>query len=278
MKHIVSPQWLVDRLYDDHVRIIDCRFYLGNPSRGINEYIHDHIPCAFYFDLEKDLSGPVQTHGGRHPLPPFNEFVAKLSAAGIDEKTTVVAYDDQDGAMAARFWWLLRYLGHSHVYVLDGGYTKWKEAGYPTTEEIVTVEERTFVPVYQPSLLATVEDVRQAVEQATAVLIDSREHKRYLGVEEPIDRVAGHIPSAKNMFWKDSLTAAGYWKQPREQEKRFASIPKQERIIVYCGSGVTACPNVLALLEAGYTNVQLYVGSWSDWISYREHPIATGEN
>lgn len=278
MKHIVSPQWLVDRLYDDHVRIIDCRFYLGDPSRGINEYIHDHIPRALYFDLEKDLSGPVQTHGGRHPLPDFAELVAKLSAAGIDQYTTVVAYDDQDGAMAARFWWLLRYLGHSHVYVLDGGYTKWKEAGYPTTEEVVTVEECTFVPVYQPSLLATVEDVRQAVEQATAVLIDSRERKRYLGIEEPIDRVAGHIPGAKNMFWKDSLTDAGYWKQPSEQEKRFASIPKQERIIVYCGSGVTACPNVLALSEAGYTNVQLYVGSWSDWISYLEHPIATGEN
>ncbi len=277
MKYIVSHEWLAERLHNDGVRVIDCRFYMGSPSRGLNEYIHDHIPDALYFDLETDLSGPVQQHGGRHPLPNIDEFVAKLSSAGIDEKTTVVAYDDQDGAMAARFWWLLRYLGHPHVYVLDGGYTKWKEAGYPTTEEIITVEKRVFTPVCQSSLFATVTDVKNAIEQSSAVLIDSRERKRYLGMEEPIDRVAGHIPGAQNIFWRESVTNEGYWKQTSEQEKRFAHIPKQERIIVYCGSGVTACPNVLALYEAGYTNVQLYVGSWSDWISYSNNPIATGE-
>ncbi|MCZ0755731.1 sulfurtransferase [Anoxybacillus sp. J5B_2022] len=278
MKYIVSSEWLVDRLDDDNVRIIDCRFYLGDSLRGMEEYIRDHIPNALYFDLEKDLSGKVQAHGGRHPLPDFSELATKLSAAGIDQQTTVVAYDDQGGAMAARFWWLLRYLGHRHVYVLDGGYTKWKETGYPTTEAIVSVKERTFIPQYEPSLLATVEEVRKAMEEATAVLVDSRERNRYLGVEEPIDRVAGHIPGAKHIFWKDSLTDDGFWKEPSEQEKRFAALPKDARIIVYCGSGVTACPNVLALSEAGYTNVQLYVGSWSDWISYPEHPIATGEN
>lgn len=180
MKHIVSSDWLAERL--DAVRIIDCRFYLGNPTRGLEEYICEHIPNALYFDLEKDLSGNVQTHGGRHPLPAVSELVAKLSAAGIDQQTTVVAYDDQSGAMAARFWWLLRYLGHRHVYVLDGGYTKWKERGYPTTDAIVPVKERTFLPQCNPSLLATVEDVRNAVEHETALLVDSRERNRYLGL------------------------------------------------------------------------------------------------
>ncbi|ANB58486.1 rhodanese-like domain protein [Anoxybacillus sp. B7M1] len=278
MKYIVSPQWMSERLSRDDVRVIDCRFYMGDSSRGINEYIQSHIPGALYFDLERDLSGPVHEHGGRHPLPEFDELIEKLSAAGIDRDTTVVAYDDQDGAMAARFWWLLRYLGHERVYVLDGGYTRWKEAGYPITEEVVVFPKRTFIPAYQPSLLATTEDVRRASEQASAILVDSREPKRYLGIEEPIDRMAGHIPGAKNCFWKDALTSEGYWKKPHEQAARFASISKDEKIIVYCGSGVTACPNVLALSEAGYTNVQLYVGSFSDWISYPDHPIATGEN
>ncbi|MCL6586488.1 MAG: sulfurtransferase [Anoxybacillus sp.] len=276
MSYIVSFDWLAERL--DAVRIIDCRFYLGNPTRGLEEYIREHIPNALYFDLEKDLSGNVQTHGGRHPLPDVSELVAKLSAAGIDQQTTVVAYDDQSGAMAARFWWLLRYLGHRHVYVLDGGYTKWKERGYPTTDAIAPVKERTFLPQYDPSLLATVDDVRKAIEDETVILVDSRERNRYLGIEEPIDRVAGHIPRAKHFFWKENFTADGFWKELNEQEKRFAALPKDARIIVYCGSGVTACPNVLALSEAGYSNVQLYVGSWSDWISYPENPIAKGEN
>ncbi|MBA2875481.1 sulfurtransferase [Thermaerobacillus caldiproteolyticus] len=277
MNYIVSHEWLAERLHDDNVRIIDCRFYLGDASRGINEYIRDHIPGALYFDLEKDLSGPVQEHGGRHPLPSIDDLVTKLSSAGIDGTMTVVAYDEQDGAMAARFWWLLRYLGHERVYVLDGGYTRWKEAGYPTTSDIITVKKRSFLPALQPSLLATVDDVRHAVHESSAILIDSRERKRYSGIEEPIDRIAGHIPGAQNIFWRESVTSEGKWKQPSEQEKRFASFRKKDPIIVYCGSGVTACPNVLALYEAGYTNVRLYVGSWSDWISYPDNPIATGE-
>jgi thiosulfate/3-mercaptopyruvate sulfurtransferase len=277
MEHIVSQAWLAERLNKEDVRIIDCRFHLNDPGRGLNEYMQDHIPGALYFDLEKDLSAPVFKHGGRHPLPPVEEVAEKLGAAGIDETVTVVAYDDQNGAMAARCWWLLCYLGHERVYVLDGGYAKWKENGYPVTAEIPTVFPRSFQPRLQPSWLATVDDVRRAVREGSAVLIDSREWKRYAGIEEPIDLVAGHIPGAVHMFWKDGLTEDGYWKSPEQQAQRFASIRKDAPIIVYCGSGVTACPNVLALKEAGYTNVRLYAGSWSDWISYPDHPIATGE-
>jgi thiosulfate/3-mercaptopyruvate sulfurtransferase len=277
MKHIVSQAWLAERLHKEDVRIIDCRFYLNDPKRGLAEYIEDHIPGALYFDLEKDLSAPVSKHGGRHPLPPVEEVAEKLGAAGIDETVTVVAYDDQDGAMAARCWWLLRYLGHESVYVLDGNYTQWKEKGYPITTEIPTVPPRSFQPRLQPSWLATVDDVRHAVREGSAVLIDSREWKRYAGIEEPIDLVAGHIPGAVHMFWKDGIMDSGYWKDPEQQTQRFASIHKDAPIIVYCGSGVTACPNVLVLKEAGYTNVRLYAGSWSDWISYPDHPIASGE-
>ncbi|MFC4183991.1 sulfurtransferase [Saccharococcus thermophilus] len=277
MEHIVSQAWLAERLNKEDVRIIDCRFHLNDPKRGLAEYIEDHISGALYFDLEKDLSAPISKHGGRHPLPPVEEVAEKLGAAGIDETVTVVAYDDQNGAMAARCWWLLRYLGHERVYVLDGGYTKWKENGYPVTDEIPTVSPRSFQPRLQPSWLATVDDVRRAVREGSAVLIDSREWKRYAGIEEPIDRVAGHIPGAVHIFWKDGVTEDGYWKSPEQQAQRFASIRKDAPIIVYCGSGVTACPNVLALKEAGYTNVRLYAGSWSDWISYPDHPIATGE-
>jgi thiosulfate/3-mercaptopyruvate sulfurtransferase len=278
MKYVVTNEWLANRLNDEQVRIIDCRYYMGDAPRGLREYIRGHIPGALYFDLEIDLSAPPGEHGGRHPLPNMDEFIEKLSTAGIDENTIVVAYDSQASSMASRFWWMLRYLGHEQVYVLDGGYENWVEESYPVTTDVPLFPRKTFVADIQPQMLATVEDVREAMKNKTALLIDSREPKRYLGIEEPIDRVAGHIPSAKNYFWREGLTEEEFWKKVFEQEQRFIDIPKEQPIIVYCGSGVTACPNVLALTEAGYTNVKLYVGSWSDWISYPENPIAKGKN
>jgi thiosulfate/3-mercaptopyruvate sulfurtransferase len=278
MKYIVTNEWLVNRLNQEQIRIIDCRFYLGDAPRGLKEYIRGHIPDALYFDLEMDLSSPVKEHGGRHPLPNIEEFIEKLSTAGIDENTIVVAYDSQASSMAARFWWMMRYLGHEQVYVLDGGYEKWVEAGYPVSTDVPLFARKTFVGNIQRQLIATVEDVREAIQNNSALLIDSREERRYLGIEEPIDRIAGHIPGAKNYFWREGLTEEALWRKTAEQEQRFADIPKEQPIIVYCGSGVTACPNVLALTEAGYKNVKLYVGSWSDWISYSENPIAADRN
>ncbi|HZG60047.1 MAG TPA: sulfurtransferase [Anoxybacillus sp.] len=278
MKYVVSNEWLVNRLNDEQVRIIDCRYYMGDAPRGLREYVQGHIPGALYFDLEMDLSAPSGEHGGRHPLPNMDEFIEKLSTAGIDNNTIVVAYDSQASSMASRFWWMLRYLGHEQVYMLDGGYENWVEESYPVTTDVPHFPRKTFVANIQPQMLATVEEVREAMKNQTALLIDSREPKRYLGIEEPIDRVAGHIPGAKNYFWREGLTEDACWKKSSEQEQRFADIPKDQAVIVYCGSGVTACPNVLALTEAGYTNVKLYVGSWSDWISYPENPIAKGKN
>jgi thiosulfate/3-mercaptopyruvate sulfurtransferase len=277
MKHIVSQEWLFEHGNDADIVIVDCRFALGQPSSGKDAYEQDHIPGAYYLDLEKDMSGPKEPHGGRHPLPNIDEFAAKLSRIGIDDHTTVVAYDDQGGAMASRLWWILKYLGHDDVYVLDGGYAKWKQAGYPTTDEPPLEHPTAFKPQVRKEMLARMEDVKARIGRAGTVIIDSREAKRYLGLEEPIDPVAGHVPSARNYFWKDSLDSDGNWLPGEQQAARFSGLKDAEEIIVYCGSGVTACPNVLALSEAGLQGVKLYSGSWSDWISYKENPIATGE-
>ena len=277
MRNVVAMKWLLARLYEENQVIVDCRFQLGKPNAGREAYEAAHIPGAVYLDLERDLSGPVGEHGGRHPLPDISELADKLGALGIDSSVRVVAYDDQGGAMASRLWWLLRYMGHENVAVMDQGFTAWKDAGFPVTDAAPAVPiPKTFVPKLQDGMLADVEDVRRAVHGGAAVLIDSREGPRYRGEVEPLDRVAGHIPGARNRFWKEALAADGAWKNAEEQRARFADLQQDDRIIVYCGSGVTACPNVLALEEAGFRNVRLYAGSWSDWISYEGNAVADG--
>lgn len=271
---LVTVDWLYERINDSAVRIIDCRFDLAHENFGKECYEEGHIESALYFDLNKDLSSAVTKHGGRHPLPNVEQFAEKLSKAGIDENVTVVAYDSQGGAMASRLWWLLTYLGHERVYVLHGGFPAWKERGLPVTRTIPSFKRATFTPSVQYHLLVTMDELKEKINrQEDIALIDSREEKRYAGVEEPVDPVAGHIPTAKNYFWKNGLTEEGYFKAKEEQEERFSSLSKEKETIVYCGSGVTACPNVLALKMAGFEDVKLYAGSWSDWISYAENEI-----
>jgi len=279
MQHIVSQEWLFEHGTDEFVVIIDCRFVLGmgNAEAGRKAYEQDHIPGAVYIDLEQDLSAPISEHGGRHPLPDMNRFAQIMGSAGISSESKVIVYDDQGGAMASRLWWMLQYAGHTQVFVLDGGYSKWKAAGYPVTDEPPAVHEAVFVPKLQSSMLVSMEEVKERIGRPGTVLVDSREERRYLGLEEPIDAVAGHIPSAKNYFWKQSLNEQGSWKDAAALREQFAELQKADEVIVYCGSGVTACPNVLAMKEAGLPNVKLYSGSWSDWISYKDNPIATGE-
>lgn len=276
---IISMEAVVDRLSDPQLIVVDCRFALGQPASGRNAYREGHIPGAVYVDLEQDVSGPKQAHGGRHPLPDLAEFARKLGQAGIDEQVTVVAYDDQGGAMASRFWWLLRYLGHPKVMVMDGGFTLWKQAGYPVSGEAPAAREaRNFTARPREELIVGMEEVRTNLGRSDVVLIDSREGKRYLGEEEAIDPIAGHIPGALNRFWKDNLNEEGCWKDSEALKERFADLLDAEcELIVYCGSGVTACPNVLALAEAGRPDAKLYLGSWSDWVSWEDNPIATGE-
>lgn len=276
---IVTVEWLREHIEDENVRIIDCRFDLANPNWGREKYEEGHIPHALYLDLNLDLSSPIAEHGGRHPLPNIEEFADKLSEAGIDEHTTVIAYDSQAGANAARLWWLCNYVGHEKVYILDGGFPAWKENGLPTTTEIPVVIRKTFKTNIQDHMLVTMETVRENIRAgADVTLIDSREPKRYAGVEELVDHKAGHIPTAVNHFWKDGMLQSGQFKNGAGQQERFQNLSKDKETIVYCGSGVTACPNIVALKLAGFQNVKLYAGSWSDWISYPENQIAKEED
>jgi len=279
MNNIVSIRWLLARMYEPDIVIVDCRFQLGKPEAGREAYEESHIPGAVYLDLEKDLSGPIEEHGGRHPLPDAAELAARFGKAGIGNASRVVAYDDQGGAMASRLWWLLKYLGHEQVFVMDGGFSAWKQAGCPVTADRKVIIPASFVATVQHNLLVEVDEVRESLGTGRFVLVDSREAPRYRGEAEPIDRVAGHIPGARNLFWAEVRRADGTWKSAEEQRERFADagLAQDDEIVVYCGSGVTATPNVLALGEAGYSRVRLYAGSWSDWISYSENPIATEE-
>ncbi|MEK3724553.1 sulfurtransferase [Paenibacillus sp. FSL H8-0034] len=276
MANTVSAEWLHERLNHTEIVIADCRFLLGKPAAGKEAYEAGHLPGAVYFDLEQDLSDVIGSHGGRHPLPDTNQLSAKLGDAGIDESKIVVVYDDQGGAMASRLWWILKYYGHPQVYLLNGGLSRWKSQGYELTKEVSSVKGSTFVPQLQEGLLLDAQEVKQRLGRLDTQLIDSREEKRYLGLEEPIDRIAGHIPGAVNHFWKNAYTAEGELKDSEELKAIFHELDASKEIIVYCGSGVTACPNVLALTEAGFTNVKLYGGSWSDWVSYPDNPIETG--
>jgi thiosulfate/3-mercaptopyruvate sulfurtransferase len=277
MKNIVPVKWLLARLYEPDIVIVDCRFQLGNSNSGREAYEESHIPGAVYLDLEKDLSSPVSEHGGRHPLPDIAELTARLSQVGISNESRVVAYDDQGGAMASRLWWLLKYLGHEAVYVLEEGFGAWKKAGLITTADQKVLIPARFLATVKHNMLAEVDDVRESLGKAGVTLVDSREAPRYRGEAEPIDRVAGHIPGARNFFWAEGRRPDGTWKSADEHRERFAGLEQDDEIIVYCGSGVTATPNVLALEEAGFTRVKLYAGSWSDWITYSSNPIAVGD-
>ncbi|MFJ5715124.1 sulfurtransferase [Neobacillus sp. NPDC093127] len=274
MKYVKNKEWLLKNLNETNVRIVDCRFSLAAPKKKHVDYREGHIPGASYFDLEQDLSGSVSDHGGRHPLPDLAELVTKLEIAGISNHTTVIAYDDGEGAFAARFWWLLQYLGHGDVYVLDEGFNGWLKGNYPLTTDIPVFEKGKFHPNLNAELIASTEEVKAFVKNQPEdiILIDSREEKRYLGLEEPIDKKAGHIPGAINKPWMEGLRS-GQYIPAAEQKQRFSNVNPGKEIIVYCGSGVTATPNFLALKEAGFEKVKLYVGSFSDWISYDENKI-----
>lgn len=265
---VVSASWLKEHLGEEKIAITDCRFSLANPQLGQQQYQHSHIPGAYYLDLNEDLSSPVQKHGGRHPLPDFNQLAAQLSTMGVDSQTLVVAYDDSRFAFAARLWWLLRYMGHERVAVLDGGFKAWQAQGYLVTDVVPQRRNAEFAWQLQPSYLVDIDTVKACKDDPNVALVDARESDRYHGITEPIDPVAGHIPGAVNYPWQDVSTSEGYLRPQAEQSDRWQQLKGAEEIIVYCGSGVTACVNLLSLQIAGIDPGKLYVGSWSDWCSY----------
>ncbi|MFY0781919.1 sulfurtransferase [Peribacillus simplex] len=274
MGYIMEKEELLPLLDSSDIRICDCRFRLGSPDAGFNEYQKDHISGAVYFDLEKDLSGQVQEHGGRHPLPDLETFKNKLESNGITNDTVLVAYDGGEGSFASRFVWLLSYLGHQKVHVLNGGYRAWKDADYPIDSNQTNYIQTQYHIDLNQTVFASFQKVKDYTMNRVdhVVLMDSRESKRYEGIEEPIDKKAGHIPGAVNKVWSNVLEN-GYYKKKEDLRANFSSIGMDKEIIVYCGSGVTASPNYIALKEAGYKDVKIYIGSFSDWISYDENPI-----
>lgn len=271
---VVSAAWLHDHLDDPQVAIADCRFALMQPALGREQYQAGHIPGAFYLDLNQDLSSPVGEHGGRHPLPDVDQLSNRLSAMGVDsalqEPTLVVAYDDSRLAFASRLWWLLRYLGHDRVAVLDGGFAGWSAAGYPVTQADPPSKAGAFVPRSRLNQIVNIEQVKAQKALPGIVLVDSREEERYRGDREPIDPIAGHIPGAVNYPWQTVTDANGYVHSAAAQRERWETLRSAPEILVYCGSGVTACVNLLSLELAGIQTGKLYAGSWSDWCSYEK--------
>jgi thiosulfate/3-mercaptopyruvate sulfurtransferase len=270
---LVTAEQLAFLQQHEAVVILDCR--MGpDPQAGRRAYHAAHIPGAVYFHLDEDLSSPMGEHGGRHPLPDLAVIAAKLGAAGIGPTTRVVAYDDQ-GQYASRAWWLLRYLGHESVQVLDGGYAAWVALGLPVTAAVPGPEPRTFEPRPQPDMIASMEEVRD--RPASLTVIDARSAARFAGQPDLLDEKYGHIPGAANRPWMESVGPDGRWKSVAELTARFAPLGNPQQQIHHCGSGVTACVNLLAMEHAGLQGARLYVGSWSDWCTYPENLIATGK-
>jgi thiosulfate/3-mercaptopyruvate sulfurtransferase len=265
---LVSPEWLSQRLDDPQIAIVDCRFQLADPQWGYQQYLASHIPGAYYLDLEKDLSAPVKKHGGRHPLPDPQSLAHKLSNMGISKEKLVVAYDDARFAFAARLWWLLRYLGHENVALLDGGWSGWAKNNYPVTDALSEPREGNFVVEIQPNWIVDRDTVKSLKNSPSVVLLDSRDGDRYRGEREPIDPVAGHIPGAVNSPWQQVCDTQGYCLPLSVQQQLWTNYQQADEIIVYCGSGVTACVNLFSMAIAGIDKAKLYPGGWSDWCSY----------
>jgi thiosulfate/3-mercaptopyruvate sulfurtransferase len=276
MSNLISVAALEARLSDPELRVVDVRASLTDPQAGRRWYEEGHLPGALFLSLDDDLAGPVAEHGGRHPLPDLEAFAATLQALGVGDAHEVVAYDDAGGMVAARLWWLLRYGGFERVRVLDGGFSAWTAAGLPLTHELPNHPPATLTLAARPELAVSMDEVKAALQNPGVRLFDARAPERYRGETEPLDKKAGHIPGALNKPFSENLEG-GRFKPPEALRARFAEAESADEVILYCGSGVSAAHNALALEEAGLPGARLYVGSWSDWSSYDDNSVATGD-
>jgi thiosulfate/3-mercaptopyruvate sulfurtransferase len=274
---LISASELASCLAEPGWFVADCRFELGKAEAGIAAWRAGHIPGAVHVDLERDLSAPVTGTSGRHPLPSPDAFAATAARLGIGDDMRVACYDAGSGAFAARLWWMLRWLGHDAVAVLDGGFAAWTAEGRPvSTEAPPRRRQAPFVPRPRPAMLVDAAGVAAALGQGET-LVDVRGAERFAGTVEPIDAVAGHVPGAVNLPYLENLDAAGRFRPPAELAEHWrsrAGATAGRAPICMCGSGVTACQGLLALEAAGVPGGRLYAGSWSEWIRDPSRPVA----
>lgn len=277
-RQLVSVDELAAHLDDPAWRVFDCRHDLKNTEYGVQAYAKGHIPGAQFLHLDRDLSGPLTGKNGRHPLPDIASFAARMSACGVGPESQVVAYDNEGGIFAARLWWMLRWLGHHRVAVLDGGLQAWMAAGLALDDEPPRSRAATYTLALGPDRVDT-HYVLEHLGRPDMLLLDARSPDRFRGENEVLDPVGGHIPGARNRCFRDNLDARGCFKQASVLREEFAGLlgahtPRQ--VVHQCGSGVTACMNLLAMEAAGLTGSRLYAGSWSEWCADPARPVARG--
>ena len=280
---LISADALAARLNDPNWVVIDCRFSLADTQQGRREYDRDHIPGARYADLDRDLAGEITAQSGRHPLPDPQAFALRLRRWNITPQSQVVVYDEGAGAMAARLWWMLRATGHADVALLDGGYRAWAQAGGESTSAPPPRTDSAPPAAARPARFdaqrrLSTADVERDLAARQIVLVDARASARFRGEKEPIDARAGHVPGAVNLPFQHNLGADGLFLSPPELAARFAPLldaaGDASAIVHMCGSGVTACHNLLAMEAAGLSGSGLYVGSWSEWIRNPDRAVA----
>ena len=267
-QHINNPNWIT----------IDCRFSLTDSESGAKAYRKGHIPNARYAHLNKDLSSAITNTSGRHPLPDFNLLAKKLGLWGITNKSQIIIYDDTNGAFAGRLWWLLRCMGHDSVAILDGGINHWRQQSLPLTTTLPSVKPKKFRAYINHSCWLTASQLSNDLATKKIKVIDARTEERFQGKQEPIDPVAGHIPNAINRAFQLNLGKNGLFLERNELQQQFMDLLgsySPEQTVHMCGSGVTACHNLLAMEHAGLPGSKLYPGSWSEWITNQNRPIAT---
>jgi thiosulfate/3-mercaptopyruvate sulfurtransferase len=280
---LISAGNLAERLSaaPGSVFIADCRFDLADTGAGEQAYAAGHLPQAHYLHLDRDLSGPKTGSNGRHPLPDRQKLVDRLAELGLKQGQQVVAYDSQGGMYAARLWWLLRWLGHDSVALLDGGMQAWAAAGQSLTQDAPPKAHGDFKAGAPLAVTVDAQAVERNIGTRERVVVDARAADRYRGENETLDRVGGHIPGARNRYFKDNLADDGRFKPAHTLRDEFSAVipgVSGEHVVLQCGSGVTACHNALAMEIAGMHGAALYPGSWSEWSSDTARPVATGAN
>lgn len=272
---IPNPDWV----------IVDCRFDLRDTGAGRQRYLAAHIPGAVYAHLDQDLSGAIIPGAtGRHPLPDMAVCTETFSRWGIDKTTQVIAYDDAGGAYAGRLWWMLRWLGHDRVAVLDGGWQYWQAEGLPSAAGKEERPRRTFIPQERTDMQADTDEILANLDNGQILFCDARDEARFRGDVTGLDPIGGHIPGAVCVPYTENLDATGRFLSPEELRTRYEEIVGHpdtmepvEDVVFYCGSGVTAAHNILAMVHGGLAEARLYVGSWSEWIVDPDRPIETGD-